>query len=125
MKRIDLCGKWSLRGRREGDVTESFVELDATVPGTAQLELSRVGILPHDLYMGMNITETERFEDYEWWYERSFEVREIEKRAFIVFRGVDCIAEYYLNGERIGESRNAFIPYEIDVSDKLKVGEIT
>ena len=123
MKQIDLCGKWILKGRREGVLSDPMIELPATVPGTAQLELSEAGILPKNLYMGMNITETERFEDYEWWYERSFDVSEIEKRAFLVFRGVDCIAEYYLNGERIGESDNAFIPYEIDVSEKLVVGE--
>ncbi len=125
MKRIELNGAWTLRGRRQGDDSCPMLHLSATVPGMAQLELSREGILPQDLYMGMNITETEAYEDYEWWYERTFDAPEVTDRAYLVFRGVDCLAEYYLNGERIGESDNMLIPHEFCVSDKLRPGRNT
>ena len=66
MKKILLSGEWSLKGRRQGS-SDEFITLNATVPGCAQLDMSRAGILPSDLYMGMNIRETEKYEDYEWW----------------------------------------------------------
>ena len=124
MKKILLSGDWRLSGKRQGS-SDTPITLTAKVPGMVQLDLSREGILPRDLYMGMNIRETEKYEDYEWWYERTFTAPEERKRVFLVFRGVDCIAEYFLNGKRIGESDNMFIAHEFDVSDYLIDGENT
>ena len=39
------------------------------------------------------------------------------------FGGVDCFADYYLNGEKIGESDNMFIAHDFDVTKKLRYGE--
>ena len=97
MKTISLNGTWQLRGQREEALDKKPLSLTATVPGCVQLDLSREGYLPEDLYMGMNILETEKFEDYEWWYERTFTAPEEKKNVYLVFEGVDCIAEYYLN----------------------------
>ena len=41
--------------------------IDATVPGNVELDLSRAGILPEDLFLGMNSTLTEQYEHHEWW----------------------------------------------------------
>ena len=79
MKILSLDGIWQLKGRRQTDLSGE-VSLTATVPGCAQLDLSREGILPEDLFMGENITATEKFEDYEWWYERSFTAPEEKER---------------------------------------------
>ena len=125
MRQIDLCGNWKLWGRNEEDHGECIPEMTATVPGCAQLELSKAGILPEDLYMGNNIISTEKYEVYEWWYERRFDAPDERERVFLVFEGVDCIAEYYLNGELIGVSDNMFIPFEFDVSKYLRDGENT
>lgn len=126
MKTISLNGIWTLKGRSTTDPAAPEIEFhDANVPGMAQLELSRHGIIPTDIYMGKNITETEKYEDWEWWYERQFDAPEEHPRAFLVFRGVDCYAEYFLNGEKIGESENAFIPFEFDVSEQLNTGKNT
>ncbi len=123
MKTISLNGTWSLRGEREEGAKKDPIAISATVPGCVQLDLSREGYLPEDLYMGMNICETEKFEDYEWWYERTFTAPEEKKNVYLVFEGVDCIAEYYLNGEKIGESENMYIAHEFRVDDYLKAGE--
>ena len=122
MKRMSLCGTWQLRGRDQKGIDEAEIALDAKVPGLAQMTLSENGIVPRDLYMGENIRSLEKYESYEWWYDRDFEVDEVKPRTYLVFRGVDCVAEYFVNGERIGESDNMFIPHEFDVSDKLRVG---
>ena len=124
MKKILLNGEWSLKGRRQGSEDE-YITLTASVPGMVQLDMSRAGILPEDLYYGENIKETEKYEDYEWWYERKFDAPMERQRVFLVFRGVDCIAEYFLNGEKIGESDNMFIPHEFEIGKYLRDGENT
>jgi len=125
MKTISLNGTWKLSGRKEGDCACTPLTLEAQVPGCVQLDMSRAGILPDDLFMGMNILETEKYEDWEWWYERTFSAPDERENVFLVFRGVDCVAEYFLNGEKFGESCNMFIPFEADVSKFLRDGENT
>ena len=122
MKEISLNGKWNLRGRRQG-TSDSLLELSAKVPGCVQLDLSDAGILPKDLFFGENIRETEKYEDYEWWYEKSFTAPLEKKNVYLVFKGVDCIAEYYLNGKKFGESDNMFIAHEFRIDDYLIDGE--
>lgn len=125
MKTISLNGAWKLRGREQERAGAAELSLTATVPGCVQLDLSRAGYLPSDLYMGENIKETERFESYEWWYERSFTAPTERENVFLVFEGVDCLAEYFLNGECIGTSENMFIAHEFEVGRYLKDGENT
>ena len=122
MKTISLNGTWQLRGKpQEQDV--ECIALSAQVPGCVQLDLSEAGYLPEDLFMGENILETEKYEEWEWWYTRTFTAPEERENVFLVFRGVDCLAEYFLNGKKIGESDNMMIPFEFDVSRDLKDGE--
>lgn len=122
MKTVSLCGAWALKGRREGTADEC-ISLTASVPGCVQLDLSREGYLPADLFMGENILEAEKYEDYEWWYERSFTAPEDKKNVYLVFEGVDCIAEYYLNGVKFGESENMLIAHEFRIDEYIKDGE--
>ena len=58
MKSFSLNGEWRLSGRDLCGTDE--VTLVGRVPGCVQLDLSREGYLPEDLYMGLNILETER-----------------------------------------------------------------
>lgn len=125
MKSFSLNGTWSLSGRPQDDLSAQLLRLDAAVPGCVQLDLSRAGYLPEDLYMGMNVTATEAYEGWEWWYERSFTAPRERQNVFLVFEGVDCVAEYFLNGSSIGKSENMFISHEFNVSDALRDGENT
>ncbi len=123
MKTISLNGKWNLKGKRQIKENDISVNITATVPGCVQLDLAEAGYLPKDLFMGLNIRETENYEDYEWWYEKSFACPETKENVYLVFEAVDCIAEYFLNGQKIGESDNAFIAHEFRIDDYLKDGE--
>jgi len=125
MKTISLNGTWSLRGKPEADEGAKPLTLCATVPGCVPLDLSEAGYLPKDLYMGENILKAEAFECYEWWYERTFRAPEEKENVYLVFEGVDCLAEYYLNGQRIGESANALIAHEFRVDGLLADGDNT
>lgn len=124
MKTISLNGKWKVSGKRQGssDLPIAFL---GNVPGCVQLDMSDAGILPEDLFMGENILETEKYEDYEWWYKTEFEAPKEREDVYIVFRGVDSIAEYYLNGVKFGESSNMLIPHEFEIGKLLNDGENT
>ncbi|MEE1162041.1 MAG: hypothetical protein U0K70_08275, partial [Acutalibacteraceae bacterium] len=124
MKTVTLNGEWRLSGKPQ-ESSEKPLVLKAQVPGCVQLDLSREGYLPKDLYLGENIKETEKFEDWEWQYERTFTAPEERENVFMVFEGVDCIAEYFINGEKIGESENMLIEHEFEIGKYLKDGENT
>lgn len=123
MKKITLNGTWSLKGKSQCQKTENIISIDAQVPGCVQLDLSKAEYLPKDLFMGENITEAEKYEKYEWWYEKSFSAPPKRENVYLVFEGVDCLAEYFLNGIKIGESCNMFIAHEFRVDDFLHDGE--
>ncbi|MBQ5820252.1 MAG: hypothetical protein IIW31_03375 [Clostridia bacterium] len=124
MKTIDLNGTWSLWGKPQGS-SEDPITLSGSVPGCVLLDLSAQGILPEDLYFGENLRQAEKYEEFEWWYERTFLAPEERERVFLVFEGVDCIAEYRLNGEIIGRSDNMFISHEFEIGDRLREGKNT
>ncbi len=106
---------------------DDYPTIDCSVPGNVELDLSRTGYLPKDLYMGENLSIAEKYETYEWWYRTEFEatIPENNDRLILRFDGVDCFAEYYINNTLIGESDNAFIPFEFDITDFIKNGKNT
>lgn len=125
METVSLNGTWQLRGRRQEGEPSAELTLTAKVPGCVQLDLSREGYLPEDLYLGENIKEAEKFEDWEWRYERTFTAPDERENVFMIFEGVDCVAEYFINGEKIGESENMFVSHEFEIGQYLMDGENT
>lgn len=130
MKKISLNGEWKLYyyDRTKRNVIDpdelrcgSVPCVKAKVPGDVHLDLCEAGVLPKDIFKGMNIRETELYESYDWWYEKEFTLSDIptDKKITLKFEAVDCLAEYYLNGELIGTSDNAFIPHEFDVTEVI------
>jgi len=127
---ISLDGKWRLFHFPQGkyQITEpeqlkakGLASIEASVPGEVALDLSRAGELPSDLFYGENITKLKPYELHEWWYQREFAIpagmsgRRVELR----FHGVDCLATYWLNGTRLGESADALVEQSVDVTGKL------
>ncbi len=128
--RVSLDGNWKMFHFPQGkhNITEprqlktaGLTAIDATVPGDAPLELSRTGELPADLLFGENITKLKPYELYEWWYQREFPTPKdlAGRRVELCLHGVDCLATYWFNGVKIGESENALIEHCFDVTDKL------
>ena len=127
--KIDLNGKWKLyyyetdeyEINHPSQLTNDISNIPCTVPGNVELDLSAAGILPEDLIKGENILLAEKYETYEWWYETEFDgvCASNEEEIFLNFEAVDCIAEYFLNGELIGKSDNMFLPNKFNVTDKL------
>lgn len=94
----------------------------ATVPGNCELDLVRAGVLPEP-EIGLNVQKFRAYEGYQWLYTKAFEFKKSYGRAWLVFEGVDTLADVFLNGEKIGETENMFVEHRFDVTDKLKDGE--
>jgi beta-mannosidase len=127
---ISLDGQWKLFYFPQGkyQVTQpaqlkvqGLSPIDASVPGNVELDLSRKGELPADLFFAENIHKMRPYELYEWWYQREFPTPSgiAGRRVELRFHGVDCLATYWLNGKELGESSNAMIEHSFDLTGKL------
>ena len=120
--RITLNGDWQFAFAPQGER-----ELTAgpwhpcTVPGQAQLDLVRLGIIPDPFY-AMNAEAIRDYEHYEWCYRRAFDLPDglHGKRMELLFHGLDTFAEIWLNGRALGSTANMFIPHRFDVTDILR-----
>ncbi len=98
----------------------------ATVPGNCELDLARTGLLPPP-EIGLNALAWRRYEGHQWLYSRTFPAPDIPAggHAFLVFEGIDTLADIFLNGEKIGEAANMLVPHRFDVTSRLHPGENT
>ncbi len=136
MKTYSLNGNWDLYFFEQGskdiktpdDLQNADIpKISATVPGNVELDLSKAGYLPEDLYMGTNIEKVQDYELHEWWYETEFDAPSLDtkEKAYLKFDAVDCFATYFVNSEKIGESKNALIEHEFEVTNIIKAGKNT
>lgn len=97
--------------------------IDAVVPGNVELDLERAGILP-ELFFGNNIKLLRKYEYYKWRYSINIDIPNFEssEKVYLNFGGVDCIADYYLNGKVFGHSENALIEHRFDITNFCNVG---
>lgn len=130
---IHLDGKWQVHeaplvpGGEDGvsAITAAASEwLDARVPGDIHLDLMRAKRMPEPLE-GMNSHECRWVEDKSWWYRRTLRVTKAflaADRVELVFDGILCLGEVFVNGRLAGVSRNAFVPSRFDVKSLLQAG---
>ncbi|MBN1249279.1 MAG: glycoside hydrolase family 2 [Anaerolineae bacterium] len=132
MRYDSLDGTWHLYGypERESPIREpedlrAHVDecIPGIVPGNVELDLVRAGILP-DPFLANNVHALRPFELYEWWYERTFRLSESMQRASgsiqLVFEGIDCMADIWLNGQQIGHTANMLIAHRFEVRHLLR-----
>jgi beta-mannosidase len=103
------------------EVTSAGLELlEAQVPGNLELDLQRNGVIEEPFY-GLNILDLRSFETAHVWYSRRFEAAaKAGHEAYLLFEGIDCFAEIYLNGKHIGSCDNMLIPHEFAVGNYLQ-----
>jgi len=58
-------------------------------------------------------------------YMRKFEVKDTERKHYIVFEGVSSCLELYINDEYVGYSQGSHLQAEFDISGYVKLGENT
>ena len=116
MKKIRLNGQWTL----SGDGIEK--EIVVNVPGCVHTDLINNGIIK-DIFYRDNADSVQWIENHNWTYEKSFQIDDIEKGAYLVFEGLDVYCDVYLNGTHLGYCDNMFIPHSFSVENILKKGE--
>jgi beta-mannosidase len=97
--------------------------LPATVPGSVVADLWRAGEVP-DPYHERNSLAIEWVAERSWLYRRTVDASGIPAggRAWLRFEGVDHGAQVFLDGDRIGRHEGMFVPFEIEVGDRLADG---
>jgi beta-mannosidase len=97
-----------------------WLTIPATVPGNVELDLIAAGRLP-ELSRASNIFLLREFETWDWWFDRSFLTPKVNagERCELVFDGIDCLAQVWLNGKAIGSTDNMLIAHRFDVTDHL------
>ncbi|MEA2547757.1 MAG: beta-mannosidase [Chloroflexota bacterium] len=130
---IDLGGEWSfaLSDRRLAEDPATADDLraagltvyPATVPGNLELDLLANGLIDEPFH-GMNIVDLRRYERTWAYYVRSFEAAEMPGTTpHLVFEGVDCFADIFLNGQLVHRCDNMLIEQVASVAGSLRSGE--
>lgn len=121
MKKINLSGEWQFKET----AGEQFYK--AAVPGCNYLDLEKNNIIPSP-YFKDNENKVQYVGEKDWIYQKQFYIEKdifLEKEIWLVCHGLDCITEIYINGEKAGQTKNAFIGHEFEVKKLLKIGNNT
>jgi len=102
---INLNGKWKLSVEFKGK-TEALGEI--LVPFPPESDASGIGRV------------TKKGETLV--YERTFRA-EKKGRVILHFGAVDCICEVYINGQKAGEHKGGYLPFEFDITRLICEGE--
>jgi hypothetical protein len=96
----------------------------AKVPGTVLQTLIDRGVYPDPSRGLNNLAIPERLARQHYWYRARIDLpaRPSERRRALLFKGINYAAEIWLNGERIGDLKGAFIRGRYDVTAKLRPG---
>lgn len=132
---LDLCGTWQIRfatgqrGRLEyanRDITDTSRYIDAIVPGDVHLDLMRAGLLQEPA-TGLNVLAARWVEETYWAYRREFDLPSGADgpavRAWLVFDGLDLVADIFLNDKKVGRHHNSMYPCRVDVTGLLRTGK--
>ncbi|MDR1982085.1 MAG: glycoside hydrolase family 2, partial [Tannerellaceae bacterium] len=131
---VSLNGEWDLFFWEQPEVpvrtpeamqTINPLKITARVPGNVELDLLAAGLI-RDPMVGNNVWDMRRYEGYQWCYTRSFPTPEHTEKQKIVLRfgGIDCLADIWLNGKKVGSVENMLIEHAFDVTPLLeKEGE--
>lgn len=98
-----------------------FKKIEALVPGNVEIDLQNAREIMEPM-LGNNVYDLRKFETYQWWYRCTFNPNKIPDghRVKLCFDGIDCIADIWLNGKKIGHTENMFVEHHFDVTDLLE-----
>jgi beta-mannosidase len=95
--------------------------LQARVPGCVHDDLLRHGAIA-DPFFRMDERECKWVDDCDWVYRCRFDwsAKEGCPKRVLRFEGLDTVCDVFLNGERIAQNDNMFLPLEVDVTALLR-----
>ncbi|UWZ81731.1 glycosyl hydrolase 2 galactose-binding domain-containing protein [Occallatibacter riparius] len=93
----------------------------ATVPGTVLTTMIDRGIYPDPDYGLNNLAIPDKLARQDYWYRVEFPSAKENagRRMTLTFNGINYAAEVWLNGQRLGDVKGAFIRGSFDVTDEL------
>jgi len=118
MEELSLNGQWMLKRLADGS------ERPMTVPGDILSALVASGEAS-DPYFDRNELDVQWVGREDWALTRAFDITDNFLRAgrmFIEFASIDTVAEVLLNGKAIGESRNMFRRFRMDIASLVVPG---
>jgi beta-mannosidase len=123
MKSQSLAGKWQFR--QSGVSGELADWMPAQAPGGVHTDLMTAGKIP-DPFVADHEKAVMWVAESDWEYRCVFRPQAGlagEERLWLVFDGLDTVAEVRLNGQILGKSENMFRRYAWEVKDLLADGE--
>lgn len=123
MKVNEINANWELRiiGENPYGISEEFIP--ATVPGSMLHTLLEQKMIPDPYYRDNELQITELCKcDCEYRTTFDVEAGTLNRAAvqLLRFDGIDTLADVYLNGVKLGETKNMHRYYEFDVTEYLK-----
>lgn len=91
---------------------------NATVPGTVLTSLVAQGVYPDPYYGLNNMAIPDTLSRMHWWYRTTFSTPENTdgKQLYLEFNGINYLAEVYLNGNKLGNIKGAFIRGKFNIT---------
>lgn len=131
-KKISLCGKWKLSVLPDSNsincssskelINNNIEIIPAAVPGNLELDLEAANKVD-DLFFGTNPDKIRRYtEKLHCYYFRDFYIDSIPKKVILCFEGLDCYADVFINGQKVGSFDNMLIEQRCSISDSLTLG---
>ena len=129
-QKISLNGQWGLsfakqphdaaRTPSEFKALNAITTIPASVPGNAEIDLYNAKLISNPL-VGDNVYQLRKFEGLQWMYSREFNSPELKdgQRAILNLKGVDTLADVFLNGKLVGSPENMFIEHKYDITGLL------
>ncbi|HET8828816.1 MAG TPA: beta galactosidase jelly roll domain-containing protein, partial [Pelobium sp.] len=127
----NIKGGWELQAEKEIYASGEYISsanldtkqwYNATVPGTVLTTLVDQGVYP-DPYFGLNnLAIPDNLCRQNWWYRTSFETPKdnpANKKAWLMFNGINYQADVWLNGHLLGKISGAFKRGKFDISEYL------
>ncbi|MHB1151797.1 MAG: glycoside hydrolase family 2 protein [Eubacteriales bacterium] len=95
----------------------------AAVPGSVYDDLHRAGVI-EDPYYAQNLLACEWVANRWWCYETDVTLNpELNRRLWLVLRGIDYRAHIYLNGKELGTHEGMYVPARFDITEAAVNGE--
>ena len=132
MKSTTLVEGWRLRRLTPRTELDSAILADAEqpVPDKSWLHIPSMPSMVHDVLLHHGLIETPwlpgRAEacrwvaECDWVYALRFTVQDPVGPHWLRFRGLDTIVDVYLNGERLAQHSNTYLPLRVNVTKSLK-----
>jgi hypothetical protein len=95
MKNISLNGTWALSGNNPD--TKEALSLTAKVPGSVLCDIVGADIENIDIFYRDNSEKFEKYEMWDWHYEKTFVLDEVAFHTELYFSKLDTYCDVYLN----------------------------